>query len=53
MDDPLLREETTKMNLETHYLAPEMISASVADAYGAPKDIVERTRKLLGIEVKP
>jgi tripartite-type tricarboxylate transporter receptor subunit TctC len=53
MDDPLLREETTKMNLETHYLTPEKISALVADAYGAPKDIVERTRKLLGIEVKP
>ena len=53
MEDPLLREETTKMNLETRYMAPERISALVADAYTAPKDIVERTRKLLGIEIKP
>ena len=52
MDDPLLREETTRMNLETHYMAPERISALVAEAYAAPKDIVERTRKLLGIETK-
>jgi hypothetical protein len=34
-------------------MAPERISALVADAYTAPKDIVERTRKLLGIEIKP
>ncbi len=53
MEDPQLREETTKMNLETVYMAPDRISALVADAYGAPKTIVERTRKLLGIDIKP
>jgi tripartite-type tricarboxylate transporter receptor subunit TctC len=53
MDDPQLVEETTKMNLETRYMAPDRISALVADAYSTPKDIVERTRKLLGIEIKP
>jgi tripartite-type tricarboxylate transporter receptor subunit TctC len=52
MDDPLLREDTAKMNLETRYMAPERISELVADAYKAPKDIVGRTRKLLGIETK-
>ncbi len=53
MDDPQLREETTKMNLETRYMAPDRISSLVAEAYAAPKGIVERTRKLLGIEIKP
>jgi hypothetical protein len=41
------------MNLETHYMAPDRIAALVAEAYDAPKAIVERTRKLLGIEIKP
>ena len=41
------------MNPETHYMPPDQISDLVADAYAAPKEIVERTRKLLGIDVKP
>lgn len=52
MDDPLLSEDTAKMNLETRYMPPERISELLADAYEAPKDIIERTRKLLGIETK-
>jgi tripartite-type tricarboxylate transporter receptor subunit TctC len=53
MEDPQLGDETTKMNLETRYMAPDRIATLVAEAYDAPKAIVERTRKLLGIEIKP
>lgn len=52
MDDPQLREETAKMNLETHYMAPDRIATLVAQAYATPKDVIERTRKLLGLESK-
>ena len=52
MEDPQLREDTAKMNLETRYMAPDKILALVTDAYATPTNIVERTRKLLGIEVK-
>ena len=52
MSDGQFREETSKMNLETHYMDPDRIAVLVNEAYAAPKEIVERTRQLLGIEVK-
>jgi len=52
MDDPQLREDTSKMNLETRYMPPDKILSLVTEAYATPANIVERTRKLLGIEIK-
>lgn len=52
MNDPLLKEEAQKMNLELQPMEPARIAQLVSEAYATPSDIVIRARKLLGIEVK-
>ena len=50
LDDPEFKAEAKKANLEVQYLPPAEISRLLADIYATPAPIVERTRKILGID---
>jgi tripartite-type tricarboxylate transporter receptor subunit TctC len=50
LDDAGFKEEARKTNLEVQPLPPEEISKLVAAIYATPKPVVERTRKILGID---
>ena len=50
LDDAGFKEEARKTNLEVQPLPPEEITKLVAAIYATPKPVVERTRKILGID---
>jgi tripartite-type tricarboxylate transporter receptor subunit TctC len=50
MEDTDFLEEARRTNLEIQSVAPEEITKLVAAIYATPKPLVERTRKILGID---
>ncbi|MDB5543801.1 MAG: tripartite tricarboxylate transporter family receptor [Hyphomicrobiales bacterium] len=50
LQDSVFLDEARKTNLEIQSVEPEEISRLVAAIYATPKALVERTRKILGID---
>jgi tripartite-type tricarboxylate transporter receptor subunit TctC len=50
LNDSAFLAEARKTNLEIQSVEPEEIRKLVAEIYATPKDLVERTRKILGID---
>jgi tripartite-type tricarboxylate transporter receptor subunit TctC len=48
--DATFLEEARRTNLEIQSVGPEEITRLVAAIYSTPKSLVERTRKILGID---